>query len=108
MQLQNVISFPQAFPEFARRVGFLREYRVGDRVNSVRGPGNDLRRRAVRAENASNDVLGANGRNAAGEVVFAAEVQEVLPDSNYVLRYDYGGLSGIEAKEHLQPRVRMP
>ena len=32
---RNTISFPQDVAGFARRAGLLREYRVGDRVNSV-------------------------------------------------------------------------
>ena len=35
---KNVISFPQEIGSFFARMGALRQYRVGDRVNSNRGP----------------------------------------------------------------------
>ncbi len=49
---RNVISFPQSFPEFAKRVGLLAGFRVGDRVNAVRGPGADMHRAPVPAASA--------------------------------------------------------
>ena len=41
---RNVISFPQDVATFAERHGMMKQYRAGDRVSSVRGPGRDLTR----------------------------------------------------------------
>ena len=41
---KNVISFPQDSPGFFARWGALRQFRIGDRVNSARGPGKDVDR----------------------------------------------------------------
>ena len=38
---KNMISFPQDTWEFFERMGLLRPFRAGDRVNSIRGPGAD-------------------------------------------------------------------
>jgi len=46
---RNTISFPQDVPLFAARQGMMKQYRPGDRVNSVRGPGRDLSREVRKA-----------------------------------------------------------
>jgi len=52
---KNTISFPQDVARFAVRMEMLgaEEYRVGDRVNSRRGPGQDARRGERKQESAS-------------------------------------------------------
>ncbi len=105
---KNVISFPQSFPEFARRLGLLDGFKVGDRVNSVRGPGLDLSRLPVSAHAATEEQLRACVADACGNLVFPAEVVGVRADGAYELRYDFGGALGVERKETLHPRMRMP
>ena len=38
---RNTLSFPQDISTFANRMDLLKNYEVGDRVNSSRGPGTD-------------------------------------------------------------------
>ena len=53
---KNIISFPQSIDRAVRRHGLLRGFRVGDRVNSRRGPGSDLGRAPVLALDASSEA----------------------------------------------------
>jgi hypothetical protein len=53
---KNFISFPQDVATFFDRVGLLRQYRIGDRVNSNRGLGEDVARLALSYQDAAEDV----------------------------------------------------
>ena len=50
----NTISFPQSHGKQMRRMGMFKNFRAGDRVNSVRGPGADLERPLRLARDASD------------------------------------------------------
>ena len=118
---KNVISFPQESASFLARMGALSSYRVGDRVNSFRGPGEDVDRPVVEAESAGEEQRRRFGRDAAGRLIFPATVEAVLLDGRLRLRYD-GGLAGdgssggdagacgfgTELQEQVEPRVQMP
>ena len=73
---KNVISFPQDIEAFAGRLGLLGNYRVDDRVDSIRGPGDDLHRRVRRATGAPEEARFAADEH--GTLVFPATVREVL------------------------------
>ena len=99
---KNVISFPQESAHFLARMGALRSYRAGDRVNSVRGPGEDLSRRAVDAESASEEQRRRFGQDRLRRLLFPATVEEVFADGRLRLRYDSGaGGEGRQAQEPL-------
>ena len=115
---KNVISFPQESARFLARMGALRSYRVGDRVNSVRGPGEDVARPVVEAATASEEQRRRFGRDGVGRLLFPATVEEVFADGRLRLRYD-GGVDaegraaqaawgfGVELQEQVAPRVQM-
>ena len=102
---KNVISFVQDTPGFAQRHSLLREFRVGDRVNSTRGPGRDVNRARV-VWTPSAPYTGQS-TDASGFVVFPGTVMEKLAGGELLVRYDGGG-EGVELEEHLVARVRMP
>ena len=58
---RNVISFQQDIAGFAKRVGLLQRYEVGDRVNSSPGPGDDPLRPVKRARDASAEEREKHG-----------------------------------------------
>ena len=103
---KNVISFPQDLPTWVQRMGLMRGFRVGDRVDSVRGPGDDPARPVKFAKDASVADLETYGvRN--GCLVFPGTVVDIKVDGSYVVEYDCGG-SGVELVENLNARMRMP
>ena len=104
----NVISFPQDFPSFAARLGLLQRYQVGDRVNSVRGPGSDPGRRPRRADQADAEERKRHAVDESGYLVYAATVRNVQADGTLLLDYDDISEQGFEGQEHVSPRVRMP
>ncbi len=115
--MKNVISFPQDIAAFAKRLALLSEYHVGDRVNSVRGPGRDLERPPISAGDAS--VWNAHGERFAqdenGYLVFPAIVKEVRADGKLLLAYEDKDCTslgadafGLEEKDWVTPRVTMP
>ena len=91
---------------FAMRVGLLQRYQKDDRVNSVRGPG-DQRDRPVRYAYAHPADRERFATDEDGCLVYPATVREVLPDGLLVLDYDCGG-DGVEEAQHVWPRVRLP
>ena len=105
---KNVISFPQDSAEFFRAMCALRQYRVADRVNSNRGPGEDVDRPVRRAVDATADERERWGVDGSGLLVFPARVVEVLPDGRLVLVYDGEDGRGLELPENVTPRVQMP
>ena len=109
---RNVISFPQDLPTFAMRAGLLQRYQKDDRVNSVRGPG-DQRDRPVRYAYAHPADRERFATDESGCLVYPATIREVLPDGLLVLDYtDASGRvwlgEGVEEAQHVWPRVRMP
>ena len=103
---KNVISFPQDLPSWVQRMGLMRGFRVGDRVDSNRGPGDDVDRPVKSVNDASVAELKTYGTRD-GRLVFPGTVVEVKADGRYVVDYDCGG-SGVELVEHLSARMRMP
>ena len=61
----------------------------------------------VRASDAPSEFRDQCRTDGDGNLIFAAEVVGVRDDGAYVLRFDVGG-GGVEHKETLQPRLRMP
>ena len=108
---KNVISFPQDIAGFAQRVGLLQDYRVGSRVNSSRGPGDDPDRRMRRGDTATPEERELFAVDDEGFLVFPATVQEVR-GTELVLEYEDGAGNpigkGVEQKQQVEPRVRMP
>jgi len=106
--VKNVISFPQDFAGLASRLGLLQQYRAGDRVNSVRGPGGEEARVPKWARDASEADCTRFATDERGYLVFPATVKEVLSDGRLVLIYDFGLGEGVELPEQVWPRVMMP
>ena len=105
---RNVISFPHHLSAFVSQHGLGRGYRVTDRVNSSRGPGQDLNRRPLKYW----DPVVANMKEklvhrADGDIIYAAEVLQVMPDGSLLLQYDIGG-QGVELPSWVRPRAQMP
>ena len=105
---KNVISFPQDSVGFFSRFGVLKQYRVGDRVNSFRGPGADVGRSAQLASESSDKVLQAHAVDNLGHVVFGATVSHVFADGTLRLQYDDYSEFGDEAADSVRPRIQMP
>ena len=105
---KNVISFPQDLPSFVQRVGVMCRYDVGDRVNSLRGPGRDLARQPRLFVDASEEDRLRFAPDDFGRVVFPATVIRVHADGVLELQYDFGIGDGLEEITQVQPRVRMP
>lgn len=107
---RNTLSFPQDVGTFAQRHGLMKNFRVGDRVNSVRGLGDDPRnpdrdmRRATTASAAEREQYAVG---AGGALIFPARVLEVRKNGELVLQYDNGG-EGIEWQRNVTPRLVMP
>ena len=74
----NVISFAQDVAGFAGRVGVApgqSEYRAGDRVNSVRGPGRRVDRMPKWVGDASDEEIMQFAQDERGYLVFPATVR---------------------------------
>ena len=113
--VKNVISFPQDIASFAKRLALLCEYRVGDRVNSVRGPenGDDKNRAPKSAQTALPEDLRRFAVDEDGYLVYPAKVVEVLSDGSLKLAYEDAecnslGATGVEWPDQVSPRVTMP
>ena len=105
---RNVISFPQDLSAFVSQHGLGRGYRVTDRVNSSRGPGQDLNRRPLKYwDPAVANMKEKPAYRPDGDIIYAAEVLEVKPDGSLLLRYDIGG-QGVEFPSWVRPRAQMP
>jgi hypothetical protein len=107
---KNVISFPQDSASFLARMGALLQFREGDRVNSVRGPGMDPQRRSRRADDpdTTQEERERFAVDESGCLVFPATVKRVLPDGSLLVVYDKGLGEGLELPEHVAARVQMP
>ena len=92
---RNTLSFPQELPRFAQRLQLMKNFRVGDRVNSLRGVGADPRnpdREVRRATSATAEEREKYGEDSGGALVFPAQVLEVRPNGLVVVEYDGGGV----------------
>jgi hypothetical protein len=103
----NVISFPQDLSGFVARHGLGRGYRVNDRVNSIRGPGEDLQRRPLKAWEPEAPKDAVHVVIPGGELVYPARVKEVMRDGRLLLEYDHGG-EGFELPQWVWSRAQMP
>jgi len=104
---RNVISFPQDIGVFAADHQLFKGFRVGDRVNSVRGPGREVSRAPCRAVDAPQAERDRFAEDSGGALIYPAKVQDIMADGTLVLEYDHGG-EGPELPEHVRPRVVMP
>ena len=107
---RNTLSFPQDVVSFAQRLDLMKQYRPGDRVNSVRGPGQDPRnpdREVKKAVQATDEERRQFAVDWAGDLIIPGRVRQRLPDGLLVVDYDSGG-EGLERVENLTPRVTMP
>ena len=105
---RNVISFPQVSSAFVLQHGLGRGYRVSDRVNSSRGPGEDLNCSPSKFwDPALGTMKEKPAHTADGDIIYAAEVLEVKPDGSLLLQYDIGG-QGLELPSWVRPRAQMP
>jgi hypothetical protein len=95
----------------------LRQYRIDDRVNSNRGPGEDVVRLALSYQDAAEDVRWRFAADDCGRIVYPATVLEVLADGRLRLEYDDGVDDagelhvvgqGVELGVCVVPRVQMP
>ena len=87
----------------------LENYRVGDRVNSSRGPGEDPKR-PMRCAHEATEQEKRYAVDEHGYLVFPATVVEVQ-EARLKLRYDTDGdevSEGWEEMRHVTPRVCMP
>ena len=106
---RNVISFPQGVAGVAKRLRLLEGYKVGDRVNSLRGPGENKDRPMKKSSNATPDELQRCARDEDGYLVFPATVVQV-GEADLLLQYDGTGevQQGWEETRHVTPRICMP
>ena len=105
---KNTIAFEQDLPSFAQRHGLLDHFRVGDWVNSVRGPGeNPNRPERLACDESSKEVLEQHAVDEEGRLVYPAEVVEVRGDGVLKLEYRHGGI-GFERVEDVEARLQMP
>ena len=86
----------------------MQQYRVGDRVNSVHGPGDVLLWDVVLAADCSEEMLRKHVVNDLGQVVFAATVVDVFVDGALCLHYDDYAERGVEPAGAVRPRIQMP
>ena len=110
----NTISFPQETGSFFARMGVMKQFRPGDRVNSIRGPG-DESGNACRPPKLwageSDEQKQRFGQDASGHMVFAATIHEVLVNGDLALTYYDGDVvlgRGVEKTENVTTRVQMP
>ena len=92
----------------------MKQFRVSDRVNSTRGPGEDSGNpdRPVKLwADASHDHQERFGKDAKGCMVFAATVKSIRANGDLVVDYYDGTVligSGVERQENVTARVQMP
>jgi hypothetical protein len=111
---KNTISFPQDIGNFFGRMGAMKQFRVGARVNSTRGPGPNAadpdRSSRVWTE-ASVDDQRRFAKDGNGRMLFAATVVGVRSNGDLVVSYDQAGDSdaqGVERSENVTSRIQMP
>ena len=106
---KNIISFPQDVRRFVERYGMLQDYKVRDRVNSVRGPGADPDRPPKLARDATPEELSRCAVDPHGRLVYPATVRRVEGAAILMLEYDeFRGELYPERTENLTSRVQMP
>ena len=106
---KNMISFPQSPGKLFHRLGMLKHFRVGDRVNSTRGPGDDLDRPPRLSRAASEEEQKAFATDKEGRLVFPGTVTRVEGVDRVWVKYDHNGDKECEERvEGLTPRLQMP
>ena len=106
---KNAISFVQDVASTVERLGLLRHYRVGDRVNSRRGPGADPQREPKLARLAGEEDLRRFAVDRDGYLVFPATVKRVEGVRFAWVEYDdFKGEEYLEAVENVEARQHMP
>jgi len=106
---KNIISFPQDLRKTVVQHGMLREFKICDRVNSVRGPGEDLERQPKRAQDASDEERCQFSVDSNGCLVYPATVRAV--DGPHKVSLEYDCCKGVwypEYVENVTSRVQMP
>ena len=105
---KNTISFPQDIGSFFARMGAMKQFRVGDRVNSVRGPGED----AGNPERPPRLWTDASANEQKCHMIFPARVKSVgVGGSSLVLVYTADGQDlgeGLETEANVKARIQMP
>ena len=106
---KNMISFPQSPGKLFHRLGVLKHFRIGDRVNSTRGPGGDLDRPARLSRVASEEEQKAFATDKEGRLVFPGTVTRLEGVEIVYVKYDHTGDEECrERAEGLTPRLQMP
>ena len=106
---KNMISFPQSPGKLFHRLGMLKQYRIGERVNSTRGPGGDLDRPARLSRVASEEEQKAFATDKEGRLVFPGTVTRLEGVEIVYVKYDHTGDEEFrERAEGLTPRLQMP
>ena len=101
---KNTISFPQETGNFFARMGATRQFRVGDRVNSTRGPGVDAGsadRPPRMWADASDEDQQRFARDPHGRMTFAATVTHVRVNGDLQVTYYDGVLELGQGVERL-------
>jgi hypothetical protein len=104
---RNVISFPQDVATFAARHGMMKQYILGDRVNSRRGPYGDLSdpnrpvREAIHGTDEDRRLFGVDGCES---LIYPGTVREVRPNRHFEVEYDFCG-RGLELPENVRRQV---
>jgi len=107
---RNTLSFPQDIVSFSERLGLMKNYRPGDRVNSVRGVGQNPRnpdREVRRVTDATPEERERYAVDAGGALIIPGRVLERFADGLLLVKYDHGG-EGLERPENVTPRLTMP
>ena len=109
---RNTISFPQDLDVFAQTHELMKNYRVGDRVNSARGllagDPQDPDREAVSAAAATAEDRARYATDAGGRLIIPGVIVDIAPDGRLLVEYGQGGGRGLERPENVTPRVHMP
>ena len=104
-----MISFPQSADKLMRRLGMLKHFRPGDRVNSTRGPGTDLNRQPRLARDASGEERQEFATDKEGRLVFPGTVTRLEGVDRVYVKYDHtGDEEFVERVEGVTPRLQMP
>ena len=80
---------------------------MDDRVNSIRGPGEDLHRRPLKSWEPEAPKKAGHVVTPGGDLVYPSRVKEVMRDGRLLLDYDHGG-EGFELPQWVWPRAQMP
>jgi len=117
---KNVISFPQESGSFFARMGALRQYRIDERVNSIRGPPSTeadddeaLLRSPRLAKHATEEERNLFAEAPSGHLIYPATIKDITADGRLLLEYTDStgrvfGRRGLESPQWVTARVQMP